>query len=83
MTPEYWEKLQDLFCKAVDLPGAERSALLDQECRDEAMRTELESMLRHDTRGNESLKDAIRSAARAVVAVERDRELLGRLREPP
>ncbi len=68
MTPEYWQELQDLFCKAADLPAAERTALLDRECHDAAMRAELESMLRHDTRRDRGLKQAIESAAREIAA---------------
>lgn len=72
MTTDYWNELEDLFCRAVELPADQRAALLDRECHDEDMRAELESMLQHDPSGGSSLRDAVQSAAEAIAEIEED-----------
>jgi serine/threonine-protein kinase len=67
MTPEYWDKLQDLFVQLAGLPPDEQRARLDAECGDDdALRAELASMLRHDTAGDRSYQEAIRVVAADV-----------------
>jgi eukaryotic-like serine/threonine-protein kinase len=46
MTPERWQRAQELFAEALERPAAERSAFLERECAgDEALRAELQSLL--------------------------------------
>ena len=44
-----WHHVEEIFNAAVELPHAERAALLDQACGgDENLRSEVESLLAHD-----------------------------------
>jgi eukaryotic-like serine/threonine-protein kinase len=48
----FWETVRGIFQAAVELPAPDRRALLDRECRDDAVRAEVESLLAaHDTAG--------------------------------
>lgn len=47
MNPEKWKKIKELFAEAVELPMAERTAFLDQNC-DSEIRAEVEKMLEMD-----------------------------------
>jgi serine/threonine protein kinase len=53
MTPERWQRIQDVLADAIDAPVHERSALLDVRCEsDLALRQEVESLLlAHDSAG--------------------------------
>lgn len=45
--PGSWERIQDLFIEALDIPAAERSSWLDDHCHeDPALRAEVEALLR-------------------------------------
>jgi len=47
---EQWERVQDLFLQAVDLPAQERGPFLDKACGEDAeLRREIDSLLTHDT----------------------------------
>ena len=49
-TNEQWERVQDLFLQAVDLPAEERGSFLDRVCgEDSQLRREIDSLLAHDT----------------------------------
>ncbi|MDX2149824.1 MAG: protein kinase [Bryobacteraceae bacterium] len=45
MAPGVWQRVKELVDRAVDLPPGERSAFLDHECPDTAMREEVESLI--------------------------------------
>ena len=46
MTPERWQRAQELFAEALERPRAERSAFLERKCAgDDTLRAELESLL--------------------------------------
>ncbi len=46
MTPDRWQRVQDVFAEATDLPAAARSAFLDEACRgDPELQKEVESLL--------------------------------------
>jgi len=52
MTPERWQKVNELFTKAADLEHGERETFLDQACADDQiLRAEVESLLASDSRG--------------------------------
>src|SRR6201984_2697082 len=74
MTPERWHELEELFHSACDLPEGERDAFLHKACkRDESLRLEIESLLKHGARAQSVLElehPAIASMAKAVAADE-------------
>lgn len=45
MTPEQWNRVRDLFHRALDLPPNDRAAFLTSECPDTELRAEVESLL--------------------------------------
>src|SRR5262245_2998883 len=46
MTPERWQQVERLYLEALDVPAAERAGFLSTACaRDEALRSEVESLL--------------------------------------
>jgi len=53
MTPEHWQRVQDVLADAIDCPASGRPALLDARCAgDPALRREVESLLiAHDSEG--------------------------------
>jgi eukaryotic-like serine/threonine-protein kinase len=63
-----WERVQDIFLTAADLPESEQSAFLDGACADDtALRKEVESLLRADREGEGVLASAIESAAESIL----------------
>lgn len=67
MSPERWQKLEELFHRAEALPGAERAAYLDRECAgDEQLRKEVEALIASSETG--ILKEAVARAARQLDA---------------
>lgn len=75
VTPERWRKVAALFERALDLPAADRQALLDRECPDPALRREVDRLLRsHHTAGDDFLSelDTARAAALLETAEEED-----------
>jgi eukaryotic-like serine/threonine-protein kinase len=59
---ENWDRIQEIFLEATDLPSAERAAFLDRTCNDDAeVRMEVESLLRADATGESALCAAIQS----------------------
>lgn len=60
MTPEQWERISQIFEKALSLHGAEREAYLKQACAEDAgFRAEVDSLLAsHDQAGSQFLKTA-------------------------
>ena len=63
-----WERVQEIFLAAADLPEAERAAWLDTACGDDAaLREEVESLLRADREGERVLASAIENAAESIL----------------
>ncbi len=57
MSPERWRRVDEVFHRALDAPTGERTALLDAACAgDDALRHEVESLLRSDARAEEFLE---------------------------
>ncbi len=62
---EEWERAQELFNEAVDLPPAERKKLLDRICgENETLRREVESLLDSDAQANSFIEDPAESIPR-------------------
>ncbi len=51
MSSDQWQRIEDVFHRAVELPPAERSAFLDEACAPEegSLRREVETLLAHDS----------------------------------
>ena len=55
---ETWERVQELFAAAVELPPSDRTALLTRECAgDQNLRKEVESLLASDERADEFIEE--------------------------
>src|SRR5438046_1645477 len=83
MEPERWDKIDQLFAAAMDVPPEDRPAFLDRAASDEDLRREGESLLAHHALGAPLLQSAARDleqlAARAALeAVHGER--IGRYR---
>jgi len=50
MTPETWQRIDDLFDEALQLDPAERGQWLERACPDEDLRAEIGRLLEHDNR---------------------------------
>ena len=77
MTPERWQQLKQIFQSALERKPAERSAFLKQACAgDEALRSEVESLISsHDQAGN-SIEAMAAEAATEML--ENDRAIVGK-----
>lgn len=64
-----WQETERIFLAALELPAAERSALLDREAaHDPDLRAAVEGMLRHAGDGGTGIQDAVARAAAALPA---------------
>jgi tetratricopeptide (TPR) repeat protein len=60
MTSERWQRVEEVFNKAAELASKIRGAFLDEACAgDEALRREVESLLAHDTEGDDTLAQSV------------------------
>src|SRR5688572_6270834 len=74
MNPERWSLVQKIFSEAVEVPAAERGALLARACGgDEELRHEVEEMLAFDSGSEDILRQAIGGAVTDVVHGEHNR----------
>ena len=68
-----FQRLERLFDEASSMGSAERDSFLTDACIDDPeLADEVRELLRHDATENDSLKDAVRSAAEGVVAESPD-----------
>ncbi|MGC3980700.1 MAG: hypothetical protein QM808_05520 [Steroidobacteraceae bacterium] len=81
-----WGRIQDLFNRAADMPLAERTRFLDQECgTDSTLRKELDDLLAADAGPPSDMQSGIRASlltqavSMAIDRTARDRrsELIG------
>ena len=64
-----WERIQSIFHQALDLRPEERTPFLDGACAGDAeMRREVESLLAHDSEGDQ-IADVLRGAAQSLVSL--------------
>ncbi len=67
MPTNRWQETERIFLAALDLPAAERSALLDREAaHDPELRAAVEGMLRHAGDGGTRIQGAVARAAAAL-----------------
>jgi eukaryotic-like serine/threonine-protein kinase len=63
-----WERIQAVFCQALDLPDPERLTLLARECAgDPELRAEVLALLEEDARGNSLLERDLAHVAHEVL----------------
>src|SRR5580704_6897379 len=77
LSTERWNRAQEIFWAAAELPLAEQAALVEEASGgDPEVRAEVESLLRHDRSGNgdEAVVDAIGSEAAVLL---QDSQILG------
>ena len=66
MTTPRWQRIEDLFQRAVELAPGERSAMLDEACAgDPSLRGEIESLLAYDFEEGPTFAGPARPASRA------------------
>src|SRR6516165_3705170 len=65
MIPERWQRIEELFDAAIQLPPEERGPFLDGQCGENyALRQELERMLSHDN--SRAIHEIVQQAAAVV-----------------
>ncbi len=70
MPIENWERIQDLFSAAADLPREDQARFLDEHCgADPALRREVDSLLAADPKMGEKVFAAIETEAQSLVEV--------------
>ena len=78
MTPERWQKIEELFQSTLDRPIQEREAFLSNACDgDETLRREVESLLASDCRPDRELDDIASGVAAQWAAEDQTSELIG------
>ena len=71
MPVDNWDRVQEIFLAAADLPAAEQSGFLDTACLGDAgLREEVESLLRADSAGEAPLVAAIEAEAGSLLDEE-------------
>ena len=71
MPADNWDRVQEIFLAAADLPSPEQSRFLDTACLGDAgLRAEVESLLRADSAGEASLVAAIEAEAGSLLDEE-------------
>jgi serine/threonine protein kinase len=74
--PESWNRLEDLFQKALDMAPGQRTQFLDEACPDDsALRRKLQAMLQAATQPEDILAASIENAARGFLAPKEQRVL--------
>ncbi|MBI1762565.1 MAG: protein kinase [Acidobacteria bacterium] len=84
VAPERWQRIEQLYHAALELPAGERAAWLEQACAgDAALRREVESLLRFDARAAQFIEaPALEIAARAAAETQdepREDALVGQM----
>lgn len=76
LIPERWQKLEEIYCRALQLPHNERSAFLGQVCAgDEELRLEAESLLAADSEvGDDPLPNGLCTVDMEILADGEDNE---------
>jgi Tol biopolymer transport system component len=78
MTPERWQDVERIYHGALERPLGERAAFLDDSCQgDEALQSEVQSLLDESSSDTDFLEQPLLAAAHARQAPHPSRELLG------
>ena len=73
MSDSRWQRVEEIFHRAVELAPEARSAFLDQVCAgDDPLRKEVESLLAHDAEDGSTLAKAVADAAGSTVTMVED-----------
>ncbi|MCZ6835224.1 MAG: serine/threonine-protein kinase [Planctomycetota bacterium] len=73
MTPEQFQRIDELFAQVNDLSADERTALLDRECADDVIvREEVEALVAHDRQPHEALKTPVADVRLEIGDLEDD-----------
>src|SRR5258705_9090856 len=77
MTPEQWQKVEEVLQGALDLPAWERASFLDEACGgDDQLRSEATSLVNaYDHAGDFIEQPAIALDARVLVGEDLDRKI--------
>jgi hypothetical protein len=68
MPDDNWDRIQEIFLEAADLRAPERAAFLERACNgDEFLRSEVEALLRSDSRGPSALDATVEIEAAALL----------------
>src|SRR5882672_11291872 len=79
MTPERWEKIEQLYHGAQEHEGSQRVAYLREVCAgDDALRREVESLLEQEKRGDGFLESPAVEVAAKMMAMDAIQSLSGR-----
>jgi serine/threonine protein kinase len=78
MTPERWQKVQELFEAAIVQPPEERAVFVRQACAgDESLRQEVENLLVSDSAGRTVFESAASDVAAGWVSEQQSSKLIG------
>lgn len=78
MTPERWQQIEKIYHSALELAENERLAFLQKACAgDEALRHEVESLLRSEVSGDRFIEEPALEAAAKMMAHKKPESLLG------
>src|SRR5262245_48524255 len=78
MTPERWQQIEKIYHSALELEESQRVAFLEKACAgDEALRQEVESLLRSEPSGESFIEEPALEVAAKAMAHERPESLLG------
>ena len=74
MTPERFDRVQDVYGRALDFDAVERAAFLDEACAgDDDLRREVESLLAEQKRMGTFMEEpALNDAARNLISAPRE-----------
>jgi Tol biopolymer transport system component len=79
VTPDRWEKIEQLYHAALERPERERAAFLQQVCAgDETLRREVESLLTQETQPGGLLESPAIQLAANLLAEKENQSLIGR-----
>src|SRR5439155_20908761 len=78
MTPDRWQQIEKIYHSALELEESQRVAFLEKACAgDEALRQEVESLLRSERSGNSFIEEPALEVAGRIFAQENPESLLG------
>jgi eukaryotic-like serine/threonine-protein kinase len=79
VTPEHHRRVGQLFRDALELPAGERSSFLSRSCvGDDAMKSEVESLLSYEAMGHAVIDGSALEAAGRAIAAEQSHSWVGR-----
>ena len=73
-----WQKIEELFNAASELPTEQRAAFLDSVCKDDELRSEVEILLKNAEKEDSFLKKAYLSLGLTILSEEKNYLLNGK-----